>query len=206
VSVRVGVSGHRLNQLPEGSREAVSQRLAEALELVEAACGVGVLVSPLAEGADRFAAHAGLARGWPLQVLLPFSQQRYEQDFPEAHSVAEFRLLLAQAQSVEALDGEGRLAAGEGEAAPYAALGGVLLTRIDFLLAVWTGAPKRGPGGTAEVIENALAAGKAALWLTPDGADGRLLLPALQRPQTAEALLRAAQARWPAVEFPRSSG
>lgn len=194
---RVGVVGHRLDMLSAGAVEVLEKVFAEVCDELSQLASVDerVLVSTLAEGASRIAAAAALDQGWSLEVLLPFSQPRYEEDFPRADSIAEFQALLARAQSVEALDGEG-------QAAPYAQLGRTLLTRIEFLLAVWNGAPKRGPGGTAEVIENALAAGIPVLWISPDGASCRLLLP--DHP-IGSAALRLAAGRWPLGQLPSSA-
>lgn len=181
--VRVAISGHRLNQLPEAARPALRQKIAEALEALErcareaGAKAPMVLVSALAEGADRFAAHAARARQWHLESPLPFLIPRYEQDFAGAASIEEFQSLLKAADSVTPIDGEALIAAGADGAAPYAAVGQALLEHAQVLLAVWNGAPKKGPGGTAEVIENALAMGLSVVWITPDASAMRVLLP-----------------------------
>lgn len=178
---RVAVSGHRLNQLPESTRPALQKRIKEALEAMErcareaGAKAPMVLVSALAEGTDRLAAHAALAMQWHLESPLPFLISRYEQDFADAASIDEFQSLLKAADSVAPIDGEALIAAGGEAAAPYAAVGHALLEHAQALVAVWNGAPKRGPGGTAEVIENALAKGLSVVWITPDASAMRVL-------------------------------
>ena len=53
-----------------------------------------VLHSAIAEGADRYAADAALARGWRLVTPLPFSVERYEEDFPDQESKEHYQRLL----------------------------------------------------------------------------------------------------------------
>ena len=196
---RVAVSGHRLNQLPEESRPALQALIADALAALESSAkeaGIKaplILVSALAEGADRFAAHAAKAKGWGMESPLPFLIPRYEKDFADAASITEFQSLLKAADLVAPIDGEALITAGAGGAAPYAAVGEALLQDADALLAVWNGAPKKGPGGTAEVLENALAAQLCVVWLAPDASRMRLLLPSpLPKRNSAQAKLIAA--------------
>lgn len=196
---RVAVSGHRLNQLPEEARPALQALIADALTALESSAkeaGIKaplILVSALAEGADRFAAHAAKAKGWGMESPLPFLIPRYEQDFADEASITEFQSLLKAADLVAPIDGEALIAAGAGGAAPYAAVGEALLQDADALLAVWNGAPKKGPGGTAEVLENALAGGMCVVWLAPDASRMRLLLPSsLPKQNSVSAKLIAA--------------
>lgn len=174
--LHVGVTGHRLNQLPQAHRPQLRDAIAAALRgFGDVARDLGgdpprpELLTALAEGADRYAAHAALALGWRLAAASPFGPSRYEADFPEAESVAEFRALWAAANSRVVL---------RDAVAPYVAVGRWVATRADILLAVWNGAPPNGPGGTAEVCALAADAGTPILWLAPDGAVARLIAPA----------------------------
>lgn len=207
---RVAVSGHRLNQLPEAARPAVQAMIGDAFQILEScAREIGVkspltLVSALAEGADRFAAHVAKSRDWSLEAPLPFSIARYEKDFADEASINEFQSLLKSADSVAPIDGEALIAGGAGGAAPYAAVGAALLEAAQVLLAVWNGAPKKGPGGTAEVIENALGKGLCVVWIAPDASAMRLVLPspAPQMRTRAGKLMRALQERMPVAALP----
>lgn len=188
--VRVGVTGHRLNQLPEAGHPAVKAAIDEGLAGISSAAreaGHGysklALVSALAEGADRIAAHAALSRRWRLISPLPFKQKRYEEDFPDPASVQEFRALYRRAVHRHEIDGEALQADGEGGAAPYAAVGKAIVAESDLLLAVWNGQPPKGPGGTAEVCARALEKGAPVLWIDADGHGPKLILPDARPPQ-----------------------
>jgi hypothetical protein len=123
------------------------------------------LLSPLAEGADRLAAEAGLALGYRLEALLPFPAEEYERDFPD--SVPAFRALLAQAGSCAlALDG----ARGDEETRSYEAAGRMVARNCDLLIAIWDGGKSRGRGGTAAIVRFAARHGQPVWWLRADGA------------------------------------
>lgn len=201
--LRVGVTGHRLNLLPEAARPAVRAAIATALAQIEAAAAQArpgaprpELLTALAEGADRYAATAALAARWPVAAASPFGLSRYAQDFPAPEAQAEFRHLWSAARSGVILrDAE----------APYAAVGRWVANRADVLLAVWNGAPPNGPGGTAEVCALAADDGAPIVWLAPDGAAApRLILPAtLAHPRTARRRLQdALAARFQSVARP----
>jgi len=210
---RLSVTGHRLNQLPEAQRPAIraaiQAALGETLHAVQGRAGAvaPILVSALAEGADRFAAAAALEQGWRLEAPLPFAIDRYERDFGDAASIGEFQGFLKRADKVSPIDGEALIASGAGEAAPYAAVGRALLIGAHALLAVWNGAPKRGPGGTAEVVENALEQGTAVLWIRPE--DVRVAVLSPSRKARSGSLRRAAadalSAAFAPVAFPISA-
>jgi hypothetical protein len=181
----VGVTGHRLNQLAEADRGRIATEIARTIDQIAAAATEAAgtvaftLASAIAEGADRYAADAALQLGWRLVCPLPFEIPRYEQDFGDPASVAAFQSYLKRAAwvrpadpaSVEALDFAGG-------AAPYAAVGHMLVAEADVMIAVWNGQPPKGPGGTAEVGALALMAGKPVIWIsTTDARAARLILP-----------------------------
>ncbi len=117
-----------------------------------------VLLSPLAEGADRLAAHEILRiPGAELQAVLPLHQADYETDFATAESRSEFRDLLARAVSVEVIPPH------SSRAEAYMAVGCRIVEACDILLAVWDGQPGRGLGGTADVVAYARKVGKPVI-------------------------------------------
>lgn len=206
----LGVTGHRLNQLPPDAHPKVRTAIGSALGLVadsanEAGHGHSklLLISALAEGADRIAAEAALARKWRLISPLPFKRARYEQDFPD--SVAEFRRLYAKAIARHEIDGE-LLEREQGfSAAGYAAVGREITAHCDVLLAVWNGKPPKGPGGTAEVCALALEKGAPVLWINAEGVGPNLILPIVRLPKKGSfraRLFAALKTRFPEVARP----
>ncbi|MCA9736655.1 MAG: hypothetical protein KC645_03440 [Gemmatimonadetes bacterium] len=155
----VGVTGHRrLAALPAEDRTRLEAVLADLLEgLADPTALPPVLVSPLAEGADRLAARTALDAGYRLVVLLPFAAADYERDFADDASVRTFRSLLARSTRTSVVEGSG---AGSARSAGYERLGDALIGQVDVVLALWDGAAERGPGGTGQVVRRALRAGR----------------------------------------------
>lgn len=173
-NVIVAVTGHRLNQMPEAERPRIRTEIERSLDEIErAAYAINPLArftlrSAIAEGADRFAADAALARQWRLVAPLPFDPERYEEDFGgNQDSIRHFNKLLHAARSVRPVTQE-QVASIEngGDAAPYAAVGRALIDRADILLCVWNGLPPKGPGGTSEVAALMLEQGGLVLWIS----------------------------------------
>jgi len=160
----IGVTGHRLNQLSPEDLPALGAAIDDILGVCEGSvpgAAGWTLISALAEGTDRIAARAALARGWRLDAPLPFTRSRYIEDFETEASRAEFHALCAAATDVSvAPDAD---AAGDG----YTAVGQDIAARSDALIAVWKGAAPAGPGGTAHVISDMLATGGAVVWINP---------------------------------------
>jgi hypothetical protein len=119
------------------------------------------LVSPLAEGSDRIVARAGLElrpSPFDLQCVFPFAADIYRHDFIERTewespgSVEEFDELRRQASAVLELDSN--------RTAPnaYVAVGLTTVRQSDILLAIWDQGEAQGPGGTPEIVLEALRA------------------------------------------------
>lgn len=154
----VGVTGHRVAGMDEADPALLLPAVDGVLELLWG-LGYRVIVSGLAEGADRIVAERALAEGWVLDAMLPFSPDRYERDFATHDSRAEFRRLLARARAVS-----GPASKADVES-PYLTQGKQLVSACDALIALWDGEPPRGPGGTAEVVSVAEDAGVPVLWI-----------------------------------------
>jgi hypothetical protein len=181
----VAVTGHRLNQLPQAERPRIQAEIARALDQAEQAARVAtgalarcVLHSAIAEGADRYAADAALARGWRLVTPLPFSVERYAEDFPDQASKDHYQRLLWASRRVLPVADAAVAQIGGGGAAPYAAVGRALIEKADVLLCVWNGLPPKGPGGTSEVAALMLEKGGLVLWIPADGGIAKLVAPA----------------------------
>jgi hypothetical protein len=160
-ALRIGVSGHRVPpKLPEES-EAPLRALVDAARRANTASAL-VIVSSLAEGSDRIVATAGLAAGFALQVVLPFNRAEYALDFETRTSRREYEELLASACDVFELDGDA-----DHRPRAYEAAGLFMLANIDVLIAIWDGEVAAGIGGTAQIVEHAIADGIAVAWIEP---------------------------------------
>jgi hypothetical protein len=168
-SLRIGVSGHRVPpKLPEESEAPLRAHIDRILTAIAAtarkanAARALVIVSSLAEGSDRIVAEAGLAAGFALQAVLPFIRVEYARDFETQTSRREFEELLDRACDVFELDG-----AADQRPRAYEAAGLFMLANIDVLIAIWDGAVAAGIGGTAQIVERAVADGIAVVWIEP---------------------------------------
>jgi hypothetical protein len=156
--IRVGVTGHRalaeLDKINAGVEEAL--RRIEQLFPGEAL----TVISALAEGADRIAAHQVLARpGARLVVPLPLPRSDYMADFGSEASRSEFLRLLDRAEQVT------EMPPAAARDAAYEAAGEYVLNTSDVLIAIWDGRPAQGQGGTAEVVTRARERGLPIAWV-----------------------------------------
>lgn len=108
------------------------------------------LLTPLAEGADRLAAKVALSAEIGLWVPLPMKQQEYERDFTTAKSLAEFRALLATAESHWAFPITTNPRT-ESRTRHYAEVGDFIARYSHVLILLWDGKDNRKIGGTAWV-------------------------------------------------------
>ena len=154
----VAVTGHRRLSDPAAVARSIRSILAElaaTLTGVQEAPHRLILLSPLAEGADRLAAHEVLRLpGGVLRAVLPLSPPEYEQDFTALTSRLEFHDLLTLAADVEIL------APQPSRAEAYQAVGRRIVDDCDIVLAIWDGQPTRGTGGTAQVVAYARKRGR----------------------------------------------
>ena len=150
----VGVTGHR--DLPGDvlPLEAAVRHVLSELKLRHASSRI-VLLSSLAEGADRLVARIALELQISLVVPLPLEQPDYESDFATPESLAEFRSLLERADAsfvvppplAKPSDRHDRGARSHA----YANCGAYIVRKSVELIALWDGVsePRR---GTAEVV------------------------------------------------------
>jgi hypothetical protein len=188
IAFRLGITGTR--NLPEAARAQLRPGLESLLDRIAAAAQAARneaaiydtteppllrLITPLAEGADRLVAEVAQAKGWRIEVLLPFAAKTYREDFatPATPGVtaeactAEFDHLLAAATQVTTLDGDG---SPNHRNRSYEAAGRMVVRNCDLLIAIWdgeTGVERR--GGTAEIIRFAARFGPPIWWLHPTG-------------------------------------
>lgn len=209
LALSVGVIGHRPNRLPRAQheRDRIAAKIGEVLDLLAKQAIVArekyrkyfegepelALVSALAEGADRIAAHEAIARNFLLDAPLPFAQDVYEIDFVQKpiapddpaeiaraeqttrKSIEEFQNLLAHRQTRSVLWLCGRrtpdLAANQPDVdaqRAYEAAGFTVLNQADLVVAVSDGKGSAGRGGTADLITTAVRMGLPIILIDPN--------------------------------------
>lgn len=174
---RVAVTGHRMNRMTVDTYKNVSTVVSALLldlnnmleqlassskaQLTDAQPLTRVVISALAEGADRVVALQGLALGWELDVILPFSSEEYQNDFETKSSKLEFTQLLDAARNVNELANMRN----QSDLTGYEAAGNAIIEEVDLLIAIWDGLAVNGPGGTAEVVSLAQKDGIPVVWI-----------------------------------------
>jgi hypothetical protein len=153
----VSVTGHR--NLGRTSRKVVRCVASECIRLREKyPTRKFVVVSPLAEGADRVVARIAvdlLDARLIVPIPLPLDDPHgYLKDFPQ--SIKEFKSMLGKADEIflAPLRSRGARWRGDDEARQkqYAWVGAYVAEHADILFAIWDGKPARGLGGTAQVV------------------------------------------------------
>lgn len=165
----VGVTGHRADALPADALDRLRERIRAALDLVRQSAAAVLerdaewfdgqpmelqLVSPLADGADQIAAEVGIDLGFRLHAVLPFARADYRPLLTGESARRRFDDLLGQADCVLELPGD----TADGAFA-YVMTGRATVAHSDILVAVWDGLLPRGRGGTAEIVQLAIARG-----------------------------------------------
>ena len=167
LALNVGITGHRatllapsvIQELAPSVDEVFRQLRAAALRLHDAEAAIFDagsielrLHTPLATGADQLAAQSARASNYQIRALLPFAPDNYRTDFAQGEERNQFEAELAAADGWFALPGD--RAADEGA---YVLVGKAVIAAADILVAIWDGREGNGPGGTAHVVDLALA-------------------------------------------------
>ncbi len=185
LALNIGISGHRPNKLNARQQALVAQKFrALAGQITDAVQDILQLqsnqfysgaqpllriVTGLADGADRLAV-ANMPAGWTYEAILPMPRNEYARDFKakgKSDLTSDFGALLAGASSVTELPLQPDLDAdtANGRAAYYGAHGDFLIRQIEILVTIWDGGKAEGQGGTAEVVEKAIALGLPVIWI-----------------------------------------
>ena len=155
----IGVTGHR--DLRTADRPVLEQTIRRAIEELRDQCPHTPLIvlSALAEGADRLVARAALDLGLSLIVALPMPQAEYEKDFDKPGSLDEFQALLGQAKwrfvVAEAENIELTGLGGNARSQRYALAGAFIAQTSQVVLALWDGVDTNKVGGTSQVVRYA---------------------------------------------------
>lgn len=145
VAAQVPAIRERVRALVKGLRDAYPDRSI-------------VLMSAMAEGADRLVAAEALDIGIPLVAVLPMAREQYLQDFVTPESRAEFDRLCSAAADVFELppvtraDGQAAGVPSVDREAQYAQCGVFLCAHCHILLALWDGKASPRVGGTSQVV------------------------------------------------------
>ena len=160
LSLVIGVTGHR--DLRPQDIPRLETAFASALLDISRSYphSSPLLLSALAEGADRLAARVALQIGIRVVVPLPMPQALYESDFETPSSLSEFRSLLTRAAGVihlPLLEGtqEQQIARpGLHRDREYAKAGAYIAAQSQLFFAFWDGVPDEGDkiGGTAQTV------------------------------------------------------
>jgi hypothetical protein len=163
----IGVTGHRdLREEDVARLEAEVAGIIARLrrEYLEDDAETPIIVlSALAEGADRLVARVALAQGARLIAPLPLPREEYRRDFEpglKGGNAAEFDELLAQALAAPVIPFaagnslEAVRTSSERRAEQYRAVGLFIARHSNVLIAIWDGdETNMAVGGTAEVVK-----------------------------------------------------
>ena len=148
--ITIGITGHR--DIIE--TEKLKQDIIEFFEKLQSQNQETKLLSPLADGADRFVADIYLEvfkERAKLIVPMPFDQERYMEDF-DSTSKEEFLEYLKMADEVfEVKNSQG---------CHYKSVGVFVADECDVLLALWDGLFNHKSGGTGDIVAYARDDGK----------------------------------------------
>jgi len=157
IPLLIGIIGHR--ELPEEYRSDLEAEISQALEQIRSQMPNTqiVLVSSLADGADRLGARVGLAKGMELIVPLPFESEVFQNDFPNTSD--EFKNLLGRAQC--------SFVATEAEYSGYEAASRWIARHCQIIIALWDGEQEDpAPGGSAHTVRLRHRIGESACTLS----------------------------------------
>lgn len=154
----IGFTGHRA--FPGEDVSAIERMVREIYQTLRTKYPSTpiVLLTSLAEGADRFGAHIAIELGIEFIVPLPMKPEIYEADFASEESKQEFQYLLTKSSRwfalplVEGVTNESISEPGYDRNLQYAQVGAYLARYSQILIAVWDGIPVELLGGTSMVV------------------------------------------------------
>lgn len=153
----LGVTGHR--DLRVEDERILEQRVLDLIRMIKRTYPHTplVLLSPLAEGADRLVAEVALAEGVQLVAPLPMPAEEYESDFEDEISREAFRNLLRRAAYSFSLPLRSSLTmireGGQARSLQYEQVGAYIARHSQILIALWDGISLNLTGGTSRIIE-----------------------------------------------------
>lgn len=156
----IGISGHRdleISKIKEYKKEIkiLLQKISDEYPDKEV-----IIISPLADGADRLAVYAARELGLRYDVLLPMPLEYYEMDFDDI-SYREFMELFYGARSSESVPlCDGASYKDIAEYSPYRdrqylRAGEEIIDRSDAMIFLWDGVVNEKIGGTSDIYRYA---------------------------------------------------
>ena len=155
----MGITGHR--NIREQDRGELQKAIRSILLELKSKYGATplILLSALAEGADRLAAEVALSDEIRARLFVPMPTRQavYERDFA-GDSLAKFRSLLAQAEGfvelplVEGNSSEGIMHPGRERDLQYESVAKYIVGKSQILIALWDGVESGLVGGTSSMV------------------------------------------------------
>jgi len=152
-TLTIGVTGHR--DIPLKDEVHLSSIIRHALLEIQKDYSDRqlLLLSGLAEGADRLVVRVAHDMGIRYAAILPLSLEDYRTDFETADSRQDFNLWLGMADWIEMLANPDTNTQGEiVRERCYQQLGVYLATHSNILIALWDGVLLEKMGGTSQVV------------------------------------------------------
>ncbi len=155
----IGVTGHR--DLRQEDCKALETQVRNIIVELKSRCPATplLLLSPLAEGADRLVARVALEKGVRLVVPLPIPRALYVQDFESGASRDEFNDLLQQAEwwfelpQLKNVRRAEALKENQVRERQYARMGAYIVMHSQILIALWDGVYSHKVGGTSQIVQ-----------------------------------------------------
>jgi uncharacterized membrane protein HdeD (DUF308 family) len=153
----VGITGHR--DIIEKDKPLLKKSILELFRELKKECPYTplLLLTPLADGADRLAAEAAIDEGIKYVVPLPLPKEEYEKDFPE--TVAEFENLLENKNCIASFElpiSDKNLELAKHDSSErdkrYELAGAFVVKYSPVLIALWDGKEIDKTGGTSKIV------------------------------------------------------
>jgi hypothetical protein len=197
----LGVTGHRdLRAEDTATLRGIVSKILRGLQQDYPSTPL-LLLSALAEGADRLVAEAALELKIPVMVPLPMECREYEKDFAQTPgSTEEFRRLLARAEAsfvVPLAHGvkEENLSQSEPRGEQYGMSGKFIVRHCHLLFALWDDGRTEKTGGTSQMVRYRLSGFPridlpewASLYPADSGAVCHIVTPRVSNPSLPGAL------------------
>lgn len=144
--IKVGITGHR--DLDKRFIEEYKKQVFKKLDELKQKYHEIILLSPLADGADRLVVYEAMKLNIKFIAVLPMQKELYQEDF-DSTSKLEFDTLLKNAEHIFTIS----------HAKPfirdrqYEHIGQYISENSDILITLWDGEYNNLQGGTSEIVK-----------------------------------------------------